>query len=245
MQQAFVLHRWPYQEHGLLIDLLLSNDTRIRAISKYARSRRSKIRGSFEPFQTLDLELIGRGDLKVVRTVEVTQRFSLAGDRVYSGLYVNEITQRLLREHIEAEGVYGAYAQTLSLLADGVDPHFVLRRFEWQLLDALDLLDSFTHEARAGDPIDPERNYTYVPGTGFLEVAPGQRESNALAGESILKMAQFTVDDPLVMRQFRSILRRALVPHLGDKPLKSRELLLASRATQSRILEEKDASDTR
>lgn len=238
MEQAFVLHRWPYQEHALLLDLLLSNDTRIRAIAKYARSSRSRHRGAFEPFQMLDIELIGRGELKTVRHVDVIKRHLLVADRVYSGLYVNELTQRLLREHIHAEGIFTAYANTLSLLAADVDQNAVLRRFEWQLLQSLELLDSFSHEAAAGEPIQPDICYRYEPGIGFLVAGPSERLDQQIPGALILQMANFAIEDSKVMQQFRAILRRALSPHLGDKPLKSRELLLASRGSRAKHIEE-------
>ncbi|WP_194755805.1 DNA repair protein RecO [Aliidiomarina indica] len=228
MQRAFVLHRWPWQEHGLLLDLLTEHDGRIRVVSKYARSRKSTLRSTLQPFNLIMLELSGRGEVKNLRKAELECSFPLQGERVYSGLYMNELLQRLVREQLEVQGLFDAYQQALTLLHQDVDEALLLRRYEWQLLNALDLLDSFSHEARAGEPIQAQAVYTYVAGTGFLETAELMADRLCMYGEDILAMAQFDIDTPQRYRLFRQVMRAALAPHLGDKPLQSRALRAAA-----------------
>ncbi|TRW49602.1 DNA repair protein RecO [Aliidiomarina halalkaliphila] len=232
MQRAFVLHRWPWQEHGLLLDVLTEQDGRVRVVSKYARSRKSTLRATLQSFNLMTLDIIGRGEVKTLRRAELEQSFPLQGERVYSGLYMNELVQRLVREQLEVAGLFDAYHQALTLLHQDVDEALLLRRFEWQLLQSLELLDSFSHEARAGEPIQPDAVYTYVAGTGFLEIPEVAVDRLCMRGDDILAMAQFDIGTPQRYRLFRQVMRAALEPHLGNKPLQSRALRIAAQGAK-------------
>lgn len=241
MTRAVVLHRWPWQEHGLLLDLFTEDSGRVRAISKYARSRRSSLRATLEPFTLIDIELKGRGEVKTLSRAESIQNFPLRHIHLYSGLYLNEILQRLLPEFTDLPGLFSDYVKSLMLLSetDVIEP--VLRQFEYRLLSHLDLDFSFTHDADSGNPIEPNMHYRFVAGSGFVP-AHGENELMHVAediitttsshwlltGEEIAVLGQFQLENPQVLKQFKHLMRIAYAPLLGSKPLRSRELLLAA-----------------
>ncbi|RUO38232.1 DNA repair protein RecO [Aliidiomarina shirensis] len=241
MTRAVVLHRWPWQEHGLLLDLFTEGFGRVRAISKYARSRRSSLRATLEPFTLIDIELKGRGEVKNLARADSVQNFPLRSVHLYSGLYLNELLQRLLPEHTDLPGLFIDYVKSLELLSETQVIEPVLRQFEYRLLCHLDLDFSFTHDANDGNAIEPGILYRFVAGSGFV---PAQIENEALyigeapaetassewliSGAEISVLGQFQLANPQVLKQFKQLMRNAYAPLLGSKPLRSRELLLAA-----------------
>ncbi|RUO22512.1 DNA repair protein RecO [Aliidiomarina iranensis] len=180
MARAVVLHRWPWQEHGLLLDLFTEDSGRVRAIAKYARSRRSSLRATLEPFTLIDIELKGRGEVKTLARAESLQHFPLRHIHLYSGLYLNELLQRLLPELTDFPGLFADYIKSLTLLSDIQVIEPVLRQFEYRLLCHLDLDFSFTHDANDGNLITSEQYYRFVAGAGFVPA-----EAHASAREEL------------------------------------------------------------
>lgn len=242
MARAVVLHRWPWQEHGLLLDLFTEDSGRVRAISKYARSRRSSLRATLEPFTLIDIELKGRGEVKTLSRAESVQHFPLRHVHLYSGLYLNELLQRLLPELTDLPGLFNDYLKSLELLSEAQVIEPVLRQFEYRLLCHLDLDFSFTHDANSGNVIEPDTLYRFVAGDGFVpanveqeswHVAENMTKETVsrewlLSGHEIEILGQFQLANPQVLKQFKQLMRNAYAPLLGNKPLRSRELLLAA-----------------
>lgn len=236
MYRAVVLHRWPWQEHGLLLDVFSEQHGRFRAISKYARSRRSNLRAALEPFTVIDIEVNGRGEVKTLKRADVQATYSFQRIRLYSALYINELLQRLLPEHTEMPGLFADYLASLELLASDTLLEPILRQFEYRLLCHLDLGFSFTHDAEQGNAILAEYAYRFQAGSheqngGFIPCnsatsrAPG---AFIIEGAEIARLAAFDLENPQVLKQFKRLMRIAYAPLLGSKPLRSRELLLAS-----------------
>ncbi|EGN75683.1 DNA repair protein RecO [Idiomarina sp. A28L] len=241
MARAVVLHRWPWQEHGLLLDLFTEDSGRVRAISKYARSRRSSLRATLEPFTLIDIDLKGRGEVKTLSRAESIQNFPLRHVHLYSGLYLNELLQRLLPELTDLPGLFSDYVKSLTLLSETQVIEPVLRQFEYRLLSHLDLDFSFTHDADNGSVIEPHGLYRFVAGNGFIpansdneslhvaeDVVTASSQQWLLSGEEITVLGQFQLENPQVLKQFKQLMRNAYAPLLGSKPLRSRELLLAA-----------------
>lgn len=225
MQTAYVLHRWPYQENSFIIELFCQQQGRIRAIAKGARRSKKGQAGLLQPFRQLQVEYVGRGELKTLTSVEANDYAQpLQGDFLYCGFYMNELLQRLLPEHAAIPNLFDDYAHTLQLLRDQVSMQPVLRKFEWLLLRHLELDFSWQTEVERGDPIDAKRTYYFKSSEGFAEVLNEQAPTPYFGGDAILQMAQFELSEPLRLQQFKHIMRCALAPYLGSKPLRSREL---------------------
>ncbi|MGX5914286.1 DNA repair protein RecO [Aliidiomarina sp. Khilg15.8] len=225
MQAAYVLHRWPYQENSFIIELFSQQQGRIRAVAKGARRSKKGQAGLLQPFRQLQVDLVGRGELKTLTTVEAADYTQpLQGDFLYCGFYMNELLQRLLPEQAAIPSLFNDYAHTLQLLRDQVSMQPVLRKFEWLLLRHLELDFSWETEVEHGDPIDAQRTYYFKSSEGFAEVLTEQAPTPYFGGDAILQMAQFELSEPLRLQQFKHIMRCALAPYLGSKPLRSREL---------------------
>jgi len=222
---AYVLHRWLYQEHSLIVELFTRQEGRVRVIAKGARRSKKGQAAALQPFSILNVAWVGQRELKTLTAVELADISKpLQGDYLYCGFYMNELLQRLVPEQAVVVGLFDDYHGSLQLLREGVAMEPVLRRFEWLLLQHLQLDFDWHYQADDSGPIAPDNRYYFDPGVGFLPVLSGHEPTPHYQGDDILKMANFEVHDEHLLRQFKWLMRTALRHHLGPKPLQSRAL---------------------
>lgn len=231
-QAAYVLHRRDYQESSLLVDLLTRDDGRIRVIAKGAKRNKSPWRAVLQAFTPIQVEFSGRHDLKTLTMAEACQSpLNLSSNYLYSGFYLNELLQRLLPQYAEVTDVFVAYESALTALAHQHDIETVLRWFEWQLLQQLGHAFDWQTEANSGEALDGQRYCYFDPEIGFLHHS--EREgATPLDSQCVMSLQQLNEQqevlerglNPLQRKLCKWIMRTALAPHLGDKPLRSRDL---------------------
>lgn len=225
LRRGFVLHRRDYSNTSLLLDVFSAEQGRLPLIAKGAR-RAARGRGAqaalLQPFQPLWLAWSGRGEVRTLTRAEAAGRaLTLRGEALYCGLYVNELLTRLLGRQDAHEALFVFYQQVLAELATAATFDTALRRFELRLLAELGWAPELEHDA-GGDPIDRAGYYVYSPEQGLLAGAgagPG-----AVGGETLHRLADGRTLDGVHAREARNLLRAILAPHLGERPLKSREL---------------------
>ena len=101
----------------------------------------------------------------------------------------------------------------------------VLRHLELQLMQLLGYGLSLELDSR-GKPLIASAHYRYYPDQGFIpDTCADSGQVHCFRGSDILAMAVGDYSDD-VRRAAKRLCRLALQPHLGDKPLKSRELFL-------------------
>jgi len=156
---------------------------------------------------------------------------TLAGDRLMSGFYANELLLKLLQRHDPHPAIFDAYAQLLArLFAPAEDAGRALRLFEKRLLDELGWGLNLEHEATSSEPLLPERSYRYGI-EGGAEPVDGVAEGSLIfCGASLLSLAREELDDPRSLADARRLLRAALDRLLDGRPLRTREVLLEMRA---------------
>ena len=82
-------------------------------MAKGARREKSKYRSLLQPFQPLLISMSGRGEVKTVNGIETTlSAIVLKRERLFSGLYVNELLTRLLNNYQEHTVLYKNYQET-------------------------------------------------------------------------------------------------------------------------------------
>ncbi len=223
-QRAFVLHSRPYSETSLLLDLFTESQGRVRVLAKGARSRRSQLKGTLQPFTPLLVRWGGRGEVKTLRNAEaVSLALPLSGIALYCGLYVNELLSRVLEQQIPFSELFFDYLNCVqALAADTASPEPALRRFELALLGHLGYGVDFLHCAGSGEPISDAMTYSYREEKGFIaSLVVGQR---SFTGSELRALATRNFPDAASLRAAKRFTRMALKPYLGGKPLKSQEL---------------------
>lgn len=227
LQPAFVLHTRPYRDSSRLLEVFTAEHGRISLLARGARRPARGGSGSalLQPFTPLLLSFSGRGELKALGAIETAGgAIALRGERIYSGLYLNELLVRLLHRHDPHPQLFAAYGRALSELATGDAVEPALRRFEFTLLHELGYGFELATDGRSGESVREEDWYHYHPDCG-LYAREGVMEAQrpAYAGSDLLAMAEGEFDGRVRLTA-RRLLRHALAAHLGETPLRSREL---------------------
>lgn len=214
LQQAYVLHRRPYRNTSLLLDVLSADHGRVGLVARGGQRN-----ALLQPFQPLLLGWRGRHELRSLTGVEAAQMLPpLQGESLYCGLYLNELLVRLLHRDVPQLALFATYAETLNQLLERTShADVILRRFEFQLLDELGYGFSLTRQGN-GQLLTGTARYRFYTDAGLLADADGP-----YLGKYLLAMAAGDWQDN-VRRQARDLMREALLPLLGDKPLLSRQL---------------------
>ena len=239
---VYVLHTRKYRETSQLVDLLSRQSGRLRVVARGSRPNSKTKKGSaltpLQAFQPFFASWLGRSDLKTLTSYESAGSVQLPqGDALYIGFYVNELLSRLLPEYIPLQDLFDQYAKLVTLLGHGVDPEPELRIFELNLLDELGYGLNFYADSNDGSPINPDRDYLFLPGESFsrIEIKSGQPLPDIFSGAHLLAIADHQFDSNAIRQSAKRLMRRALASQLGDKPLYSRELYKQAVTTPGKI----------
>ncbi len=219
-QPAYVLHSRAYRESSALVDFLTPHG-RLRAVMRAARGKAGSLA---RPFIPLEAEFRGRGELKNVARLEPAGIPNLlGGEALFSGLYLNELLIRLLPAEDPNPAIFQHYAMTVLGLAEGRAIEPLLRSFEWRLLDELGYGFALDLDSE-GQAIAEGGLYRLQTETGLVPV--GHLQPGVFQGAELLAMAQADWAASGALAAAKRLMRQALAPHLGGRPLVSRELFM-------------------
>ncbi|WPL17232.1 Recombination protein O [Thiorhodovibrio winogradskyi] len=223
LQRGFVLHRRPYANTSLLLELFTAEHGRLATLAKGAKRSKSTQAALLQPFQPLWLAWTGRGEVKTLTRAEAAGRaLGLIGTNLYCGFYVNELLMRLWPRQEAPESLFSAYQMVLDALTRSDPPDLGLRQFELSLLAAMGYALDLTRLADENVAVRPGEHYLLFPDQGLRRaLAPGPA---SVSGETLGRLVRGEALEPQHRREAKTLLRRALAPHLGNKPLRSREL---------------------
>jgi DNA repair protein RecO (recombination protein O) len=216
LQPAFVLHHRPYRESSMIIDLLTEEQGRITAV---ARGMKGRFRGILQPFIPLLVSWVGKTELVTLTAAESQGApIMLQGTCLFSAFYLNELLVRLLHKHDPCASIYALYHNTLIALQSDTLQQKKLRLFEKNLLEQLGYALHLNQE------INAEKYYRYIPEQGFKVHEDTQLSSKVFLGKNLLAFQAETFHDLDVLRDAKRLMRLALLPLLGPKPLHTRKL---------------------
>lgn len=232
-QPAHVLHRRPFRETSVIVELLTRDHGLVGGVVRGARGAGRRAR-PIEPFSEVVVAWRGRGELVTVLRHESVAVRRLSGERLFAGLYVNELLVKMLGRGDPVGRLFHRYADAVSALVDGDDMAGVLRSFERALLDELGYGLAFDIDVRNGQPIDRGRRYDVVIGEGFRECAAPcangsefdarRDEPLTLSGSEIAAIDVGDYSDRRIRRAAKHVFRSALELRLGGRSLATRRL---------------------
>lgn len=215
--------------------LLEAMTAELGRISLVARGARRKARGGsggalLQPFVPLLLSFGGRAELKNLNAIESAGRpLPLLGERLYSGLYLNELLVRLLHRYDPHPQLFAAYAAALGALAECTEVDTVLRQFELTLLSELGYGFELNLDGRSGELVLAEAWYHYHPDYGLVASEQAADPARpAFIGADLLAMAAGEFGGG-ARATAKRLLRLVLALQLGDAPLHSRSLFRTQR----------------
>ncbi|RLA00217.1 MAG: DNA repair protein RecO [Gammaproteobacteria bacterium] len=226
LQPAFVLHSRPWRETSLLVDIFSQNHGKLGLCARGVRNKKSPKRSILQPFTPLLLSWKGRGDLPTMTQLEpAAASIQLKGDPLFSAFYINELLVRLLHRHDPHPQLYNHYHQTLQALSTCSNVEQILREFELNLLSAMGYGLTLNCDMD-GEPIVADREYLLNQDGVFQQVEQKLHLEPArlFAGHYLISIANNNWQNMEVLKVAKRLMRFAMQPLLGDKPLQSRKL---------------------
>jgi DNA repair protein RecO (recombination protein O) len=225
--QGYVLHTRRYRENSLLVEALTREHGRLGFVARQSNGRGRRPREPLQAFRPLLLVWQGRGELASLVHWEAASALPpLGGERLLSGLYLNELLVRLAGRGEGDARLYDTYATAIGLIARGERLEPVLRAFEVALLEVCGYALELETAVDSGDPIDADGHYRYLFDRGPV-VSDGEVGGVIVQGSTLLALAGRLPLDDAVLAEAKRFMRAVLNQHLGDRPLHSRSLFAA------------------
>ena len=211
---GFILHKRPYRNTSLLLDVFTREFGVLRAIMRGGKKQQH-----LQLYTPIWFELNLKNELAIAYKAEAKQACMLfCGKGALIGFYVNELIMRMLYPYDPQPGIYNQYQSLLLELNQDVllaiQAH--LRQFELYLLKELGYGLCFSREAIKNESIIPTKNYRFIAGQGFINSPQG------ISGEVLLAIDQGNWQDKTVLKVAKYVLRHAISHALGGRELKSR-----------------------
>ncbi|MGH8441873.1 MAG: DNA repair protein RecO [Nevskiaceae bacterium] len=223
LEPAWVLSARPYRETSALIEAFAEHSGRVGLVARGVRGARARHRGLLQPFQPMLLSYSERGELGTLAAAEAGGApVVLRGEAVFSGWYLNELVLRLLPRRDPHPGLFGHYSEALGALP-GPGAAVALRVFEKRLLGELG------YGLQLPEPVESDAWYDWDAERGLRLAEPGP---SSYRGTSLQALADETFDTEESLRDARRLMRAALQPHLGDRALRTPEMLRTLRAAR-------------
>lgn len=221
--EAWVLHKQWSGDTSARVRFFTRELGLVNCLCKGGRT--PKKQALLQAFTPLWLAVDERHGYFYSRSIESNQpALPLAGDALFSALYVNELLYYVLRPMDTDEDLFAAYLQTVHGLAGTQDNQVIeslLRRFEWTLLQSCGASFSLTEAARTEEPIVSGLRYQLVAGEGFVVANKG------IPGEHIVALAEDDLTDAQCLKSAKVIMRQAIDQLLGGREIKARALFAA------------------
>ena len=221
---GFILHTRRFRENSLLVDALTQQVGRISLIARAPSKGTSRLSESLQPFRKVTLAFSGRSELLTLVRVEHTQPLrSLGGDRLLSGLYINELMVRLTHRGEAEPALFAHYEASLEALESGQPLEPLLRSFEVSLLELCGYGMPLKECPDTGAMVESEQQYHYVMEEGPYREVPGAHNIRT-SGAMLLALAGEDAFTPETQAEAKRFMRAVLRHYLGDKPLHARSL---------------------
>lgn len=223
-EPSFILHQRAYSETSIILDIFSKNYGRMSLLAKGAKRQTSSKGSLLNQFQLLSLSWTGRSDLKTLTNVEsLSEMLKLDKNAVYCGFYINELIVRLLHQHDPHPELFDYYHDILLKISRELSEE-TLRIFEKRLLIEIGygvVLDRDIDN----NAIDINAEYHYLPEQGPVKVSDKILHNSVISGRSLMALANEDIRDAGNMTEIKRLMRALLQKQLGEKPLRSRQLM--------------------
>ena len=223
-QPAYLLHRRPYSESSLLLDVFTREHGRLTLIAKGCRKKKNQPQGLFLPFKPLLISWTGKGELPILTSIEPVGFLPLPDiTGINCGYYINELILKLLHRHDSHELLFDKYNALFHNLVNKKDPYSVLRVFEKYLLQEIGFGLVLDHDVVTGEVISGDQEYRYLPQQGPVVSLDSERET--ISGETLLALLHEEFSNNKQKRQARQLTRFLIDIQLNGKELRSRRVI--------------------
>jgi len=240
-KSAVVLHYYDYRNSSLIVNFFVSDLGKVSAIAKGVKGKKTKHNhfALLQPFQKLNVSLTGKQELLILKNIESTSiNWKLSGKSLYCAYYLNELLLRLLPSHSDCQQIFSLYDHILTLLShdppelsdidsqqqQAINYEIPLRIFELKLLEFLGYGLNLSHEIETGLQVEADKQYYYVNDAGPCNIKPLDSNYYPVSGCTLIDLNNLQLSNRKTLHESKQLLKWSLAGHLGDKPLKSREM---------------------
>jgi len=208
-----------------LLECLTREHGRLGVIARGVRGEKARLRrAQLEPFQSVAMDLLLRGELATLTAVEpVGVPLRMIGDAALASLYLNELVVRLTERQDPFPGLFDVYAKTLVQLATGEPLAWTLRRFERDLLEAIGYGLQLEYDSENGEPLESDGHYRYLVDQGAVRSVASH--ARAIRGSDLLALQRDQMPDNTGLRALRDLMREIIRFHLGGGELRAWRVL--------------------
>jgi DNA repair protein RecO (recombination protein O) len=230
---GYILHHRPYRDTSRILEVLTREFGRVTLFARGVRGPKAKLASQLQPFRLLLLSWSGRGESPQLTSAEAGGvPAPLPAPALMAAFYLNELLLKLTTRHDPHPSLFDLYHGALESLKQGADLEPTLRLFEKRLLDQLGYGIDLETDGRTGERIDPDAHYLFRLTHGMLRTAadaPG-----AVAGRSLIGLAQERLSGPRELEDARRLLKSALAHVLEGRELNTRTVARSLARRESR-----------
>lgn len=223
---GYLLHHHPWRDSSRILEVFSREHGRLTLFARSVRGPTAKLAPVLQPFQLLLLSWSGRGEAPQLTAAERAHHCpALPRECLLACFYLNELLIRLTTRHDPLPQLFDHYHATLESLRAGAALEPALRVFEKRLLGILGYGLNLATEAHSGAALKADAWYLFRPALGFVPAAGDS--AGALAGGSLVSLANETLNGARELEDARHVLRAALGECLEGRPLSSRAVAKA------------------
>jgi len=223
---GYILHHRPYRDTSRIFEVVTRDHGRLSLFARGVRGPKAKLASILQPFQMLLFSWTGRGEAAQLTAAESAQPSPpLPPSCLMAAFYLNELLMKLTTRHDPLPLLFDTYHTALEGLRQGLPLEPGLRVFEKRLLEALGYGLDLGSEARTGKRIVPGEYYHFRPEQGL--VATVADAAGALAGHSLIGLANEHLSGGRELEDAKRLLQAALAQCLEGRPLATRSVARA------------------
>jgi DNA repair protein RecO (recombination protein O) len=218
---GYLLHHQPWRDTSRILEVLTREHGRLTLFARAVRGPAAKLAPVLQPFQPLLLSWSGRGEAPQLTAAERLRHCEpMPPASLLAAFYLNELLLKLTTRHDPQPELFDHYHEALERLRVGGALEPPLRLFEKRLLEVLGYGLDLATEAHSGLRIEAQRYYHFRPGQGLC-VASAEH-AGAVAGASLLDLADERLSSARALEDARRVLQAALAGCLEGRPLATR-----------------------
>jgi DNA repair protein RecO (recombination protein O) len=225
---CYILHSRDYRESSLILEIISREYGRVSIVAKGAKRNKKQQGINFNIYQKYLMSWVSKSELGTLVDIELASLMnSLKPEQMMAGFYMNEITLRLLHKHESHPELFDSYDSTISKLLNDESEQTLLRYFEKSLLQSLGYGVVLDHDAKTGESIVAEKDYSYKLDFGPSLETSDTKSGVKVSGKTLIELDNEILSDSKNKNEAKILLRSILNQYLGDKPLASRQLYQA------------------
>jgi DNA repair protein RecO (recombination protein O) len=223
---GYILHHRPYRDTSRILEIVTRDHGRLSLFARGVRGPKAKLASILQPFQMLLLSWTGRGEAAQLTGAESAQASPpLPPPCLMAAFYLNELLLKLTTRHDPLPALFDTYHATLENLRHDAPLEPELRIFEKRLLETLGYGLDLGAEAQTGKRIEPGEYYHFRPEQGLVTTVADA--AGALAGHSIIGLANEHLTGERELEDSKRLLQAALAQCLEGRPLATRAVARA------------------